>query len=1245
MKKKWAVSLSLLVLLLSLLPSIWQTYTVVAETLEPPGTKLITQEDLTVVSSVVATQQDNTWEVHYRFKASQTNEKRRLKFQFLNAQHQPIKVQAEKDWSVNEANQLIGTFKTNDEGTVKLVTAKETATVYLKVQADSRVTTNGKEEDKQDILSQDIAKVYQLPIPEAVKASDSSASMPSSNNSETVASSQVSDSKTSTSAVEADATENSLGSNALLARTDASLSNALGANVPYQNIAPDYQTDTTGTFPRNNWIPTGNQTVINHQGRKVGATDWDKNTSWDGNPFDKTNSYIEYGGTTGNPDFAIRKYAKETATPGLYDVYLNVKGNKQIKSKPMDIVLVVDMSGSMNASVNGGSDRVGAVQKGVANFIKTIQKDKNIADNVRVGLVGFSRPGAISDLGYLTVNMASVSSPELEGKIEELLSNTFTGGTFTQLGIRQGTSMLMNDKSSNSKSMILLTDGVPTFSNQVTSATVIDGSIVGKTFNDKNIDYPSNTSRFTQLFNSKFANNYNFTYNTDKNGYYYTVGGNRIQDTWAATLGEAKITKDFGIKLHALGIQVGADTYNNGSIYLSDADVKAKMASLASSELGKTLYKSVEDPIGVQTYLEDQAKNVVSSFNTIVNGSISDPLGQQFVYEGKPDIQSVGSVKIDKNILEDNLKVADRKLSLANLNLGSGQEVQIHYQVRLNTETNDFVPNKWYQMNGPTTLVPNNNSPSNTVDFAVPSAKGPGTTLKFTKNWVEYDGVKTSRPSNVTYEVTRSSSVDQNAWKKGYITVEGNTTQDSWTKSTQQLALKAGDPVSVSLPVYNTNGVAFNYAVTAEATVPGYDSQINGLTVTNTKQFKPLTLAVTKTDSGGKKITGATFKLVDGKGNAITGTVDAAGSLFTYTNLKAGSYTLTEVKAPDGYVGLKNPIAIVISDKGTVTVDSQSAVVDNNTIQLSVKNQQKGLLPATGGSGRTGYWITGAILFSVMVLLALFYFLRRRQLLNKQSAKKSAKLSGSILVVLLTLPLGLGLVTPVKAATPEQPISFVLHKRVFKDSERLKTRENTGLPISPTGSADKDLVDGSITYGLNGVTFQVFDATQYVTDNLAKMSKSDLLKHVTNSDKDTLISELSPYQSKIGELITKADAGEDGVARLTVNPTSASSAYLFIEMKLDPSDVNRVKMTATPMLVILPVENPIEKGTNLTTIHLYPKNTQIKVTTPPTLPPTKPKKPLPILPQTGEAKAVMGILGVLILGAVVLLWQKQTRTK
>ena len=41
-------------------------------------------------------------------------------------------------------------------------------------------------------------------------------------------------------------------------------------------------------------------------------------------PTNKTNSYIEYGGTGSQADYAIRKYAKETTTPGLFDVYLNI---------------------------------------------------------------------------------------------------------------------------------------------------------------------------------------------------------------------------------------------------------------------------------------------------------------------------------------------------------------------------------------------------------------------------------------------------------------------------------------------------------------------------------------------------------------------------------------------------------------------------------------------------------------------------------------------------------------------------------------------------------------------------------------------------------------------------------------------------------------------------------------------------------------------------------------------------------
>lgn len=81
-----------------------------------------------------------------------------------------------------------------------------------------------------------------------------------------------------------------------------------------------------------------------------GSVNWDGNTGWSGDPDDVKNSYIGNMCEGSDAEFAIRKYAKETNTPGLYDVYLNVRGNNQKDIKPVDIVLVVDMSGSMEPS-------------------------------------------------------------------------------------------------------------------------------------------------------------------------------------------------------------------------------------------------------------------------------------------------------------------------------------------------------------------------------------------------------------------------------------------------------------------------------------------------------------------------------------------------------------------------------------------------------------------------------------------------------------------------------------------------------------------------------------------------------------------------------------------------------------------------------------------------------------------------------------------------------------------------------
>ncbi|WP_422219285.1 hypothetical protein [Leuconostoc falkenbergense] len=106
------------------------------------------------------------------------------------------------------------------------------------------------------------------------------------------------------------------------------------------DITPQYTNNSSGISPTNSWTIPGQNTVINHQGGDT-TNGWDKNSSWNGDSSDTSKSYLKFGTDTSNPDYQIRKYAKETSTPGLYDVYLNVKGNEVKNIKPIARILKI----------------------------------------------------------------------------------------------------------------------------------------------------------------------------------------------------------------------------------------------------------------------------------------------------------------------------------------------------------------------------------------------------------------------------------------------------------------------------------------------------------------------------------------------------------------------------------------------------------------------------------------------------------------------------------------------------------------------------------------------------------------------------------------------------------------------------------------------------------------------------------------------------------------------------------------
>ncbi|WP_270875944.1 SpaA isopeptide-forming pilin-related protein [Enterococcus faecium] len=679
-----------------------------------------------------------------------------------------------------------------------------------------------------------------------------------------------------------------------------------------QTISTEYTTDDQGTYPKANWQPTGNTNVLDHQGNKNGSNQWDGINSWDGDPNDRTHSYIEYGGTGNQADYAIRKFAKETTTPGLFDVYLNARGNVQKDITPLDLVLVVDWSGSMN-----DNDRIGEVKIGVDRFVDTLA-DSGITDKINMGYVGYSSEGHNYSNG--TVQMGSFDS--VKNQVKSITPSWTNGGTFTQKGLRDAGDML-SVPNGHKKVIVLLTDGVPTFSYKVQRVRAQSSNDYYGTQFSNTQDQPGNTSLISRIYDAPDQNNQS----------------RRIDSTFIATIGEAMALKERGIEIHGLGIQLQSDP----AAGLSKAEVESRMRQMVSSdEKGDLYYESADHATDISEYL---AKKAVQISATVSNGQINDPIAEPFIYQ--PGILSVKSVGTNPTTVTPTISIDGNTIKSNQIYLGKNQEIQIHYQVRIQTENEDFHPNFWYQMNGRTTFQPSIDT-DELAEFGIPSAKAPGVNLHIKKLWEEFDNNPANRPDQVTFEIQRNHTTDAAAWKNGYIRITKPTkdTANTWERAdVEKLSANSGESYQeiLSLPQYNNQGQAFSYQTIKELPVPGYDSQqIDALTWKNTKQFTPLDLKITKNSSTGEKdLIGAVFKLTgDSIDTLLTDNGDGTYSLPENVKLqKEMTYTLTETKAPEGHeLSKKTTWKIKIASNGTVTVDGKIVTTSDDTIQLTIEN-------------------------------------------------------------------------------------------------------------------------------------------------------------------------------------------------------------------------------------------------------------------------------------------------------------------
>ena len=144
---------------------------------------------------------------------------------------------------------------------------------------------------------------------------------------------------------------------------------------------------------------------------------------------------------------------------------------------------------------------------------------------------------------------------------------------------------------------------------------------------------------------------------------------------------------------------------------------------------------------------------------------------------------------------------------------------------------------------------------------------------------------------------------------------------------------------------------------------------------------------------------GATFTLTNTKTRKVYTAESGEDGGLTFNGLDAGTYTLVETAAPEGFTidktehtvviaatynedGTLNTYTITIDRKNTstytATYDKEGSVtrIESTTTVTDIKNTKLSVLPSTGGIGTTIFTIGGC---AIMIVAAGLFFATRRK--------------------------------------------------------------------------------------------------------------------------------------------------------------------------------------------------------------------------------------------------------------------------
>lgn len=647
------------------------------------------------------------------------------------------------------------------------------------------------------------------------------------------------------------------------------------------------------------------------------------------------------GASLGEP--AHRKYI-EAKEDGTYQLSLDVTGktkeNQQITEHPVDIILVIDRSGSMDNSFTSNSTRMSTVKSLAKQMINQLLPSDQPHNN-EMAIVSFSGSTNDGQWNDATTNQNWTSDANaLTRTVNSLRSD---GGTNWEAGLRNANELLEQARPNAVTFVVFLSDGDPTYYYDS------DGNTAGK-----GNEYDA--TAYTHAINEadKIKNSVRF----------FSIG-----------VGPKENNK----KMEAFAQDL--QTKGKNAKYFSGDDENALKDAFdnITTEILTSGYTNVTITDTLSEYAEFVEVGADGTGITVTrtnkDGTIETVPNSDYELEVNPEIKQVSIHWL--KMLEDGVTYTisftvkpSQKAIDAYIQNGGAYPDDIVGEAG----TGDTDGQPGFYSNATATLTYNGDGKDQKGDYPKPVIQIRTTTIPVEKIWVDR-GNTAHRSDSITAELYYKESESP----YGSVTLnEANNWKDQFAN------IPVGFEKDFSVKeILNANQSAY---YTSKVTGNGED----GFTITNTLNVAAFTIKKVDKENPDKLLEGATFELVkatenwepiDPENPVATATTGVDGKV-AFNDIPFGHYLLYETKAPAGYKLPKDPVRVTVAaDMVTLTIDGQTIPIPTpsgegeTSADVTIPNKENDKLPVAGGAGTL--WFTGGGL-ALAGAAALLYFKQRR---------------------------------------------------------------------------------------------------------------------------------------------------------------------------------------------------------------------------------------------------------------------------